>query len=306
MSTGGSRRAVLAALAANMGIAIAKFVAFGFTRSSAMLAEAIHSVADTGNQILLLVGGKKAERVPDAHHPFGYGRERYFWAFVVSIMLFTLGCLFAVYEGIEKTLHPEPLESATWALVTLAVALVLEANSFRTAAQEARPLKGSASWAAFIRRSKNPELPVVLLEDAGALIGLVIALVAISLDVITGNAIWDGIGSLLIGLLLGAIAIVLAIEMKSLLIGEAADPDEESKISAAIIAARNVQGLIFLRTQHFGPEQLLVTAKVEFDASLTMPALAAAIDDVEAAIRHAVPAAHFLFIEPDVRASTRP
>jgi cation diffusion facilitator family transporter len=249
----------------------------------------------------LLVGGKKATKAPDADHPFGFGRERYFWAFVVSIILFTLGSLFAIYEGIHKIQHPEPLESPAWAIGTLLVALVLEGNSFRTAIHESRPLKGSSNWLQFIRRSKNPELPVVLLEDFGALIGLVLALGAISLNVVTHDARWDGIGSLVIGLLLGVIAITLSIEMKSLLIGEAADPQEEAKIVAAIAADPLVRDLIFLRTQHFGPDQLLVTAKVEFDPTLSMTGLATAIDEVELAIRAAVPTAHYLFIEPDVR-----
>ncbi len=302
MSTGeSSTKAIVAALIANLGIAIAKFVAFFFTRSSSMLAEGVHSLADTGNQILLIMGGKKSQRAPDVEHPFGFGRERYFWAFVVSIILFSLGSLFAIYEAIEKILHPEPIHDPQWAIGTLLFAAVLEANSFRTAIKESKPAKGAATWFQFIRRSKAPELPVVLLEDFGALIGLVLALIAISLDTVTGNARWDGYGSLAIGLLLGAIAITLSIEMKSLLIGEAADPVEVSKITEAIQGASRVSALIYLRTQHFGPEQLLVTAKVEFDGSLTMVELADAIDAVERDVRAAVPIAHYLFIEPDVR-----
>lgn len=303
MSAGGSKKAVLAAMLANLGIAVSKFVAAFISGSSAMLAEGVHSTADTGNQILLLLGGKRAEKAPDAEHPFGFGRERYFWAFVVSIMLFTLGSLFAIYEAEEKLRHPDAhgLENPVFPIVTLLVALALEAWSFRTAIRESRPLKGRSSWAQFIRRSKNPELPVVLLEDFGALIGLVFALVAVVLTVVTGNAVWDGLGSLVIGLLLGAIAITLAIEMKSLLIGEAADPAEEDRIRGAIEASPHVRSLIFLRTQHFGPEQLLVTAKVEFVGSLDMGGLARAIDEVEVDIRAAVPIAHYLFIEPDIR-----
>ncbi len=302
MSTGeNSTKAIIAALLANLGIAIAKFIAFFFTRSSSMLAEGVHSLADTGNQLLLIMGGKKSQRAPNPEHPFGFGRERYFWAFVVSIILFSLGSLFAIFEAVEKILHPEPIHDPQWAIGTLLLAAVLEANSFRTAIKESKPSKGDASWFQYIRRSKSPELPVVLLEDFGALIGLLLALIAISLDTITGNAVWDGYGSLAIGLLLGAIAITLSIEMKSLLIGEAADPVEVAKISTAIERAPRVTDLIYLRTQHFGPEQLLVTAKVEFDATLTMTELADAIDAVEREVRAAVPTAHYLFIEPDVR-----
>jgi len=301
MSTGESKRAIVAALVANFGIAVFKFIAFFFTGSSSMLAEGVHSLADTGNQALLILGGKKSLRAPTLDHPFGFGRERYFWSFVVSIILFSLGSLFAIFEAVEKILHPEHIESAAWAIGTLSVAILLETNSFRTAIKESKHVKGDASWMHFIRRSKTPELPVVLLEDLGALFGLVVALGAISIGILTDNPRWDGFGTLAIGLLLGAIAIVLSIEMKSLLIGESADPVEEERIKAAIESSSSVRGLIYLRTQHFGPEQLLVTAKIEFVETLSMAELARAIDDLEAKIRSTVKAAHYLFIEPDVR-----
>ncbi|HEY6533035.1 MAG TPA: cation diffusion facilitator family transporter [Acidimicrobiales bacterium] len=300
MSTGGSTRAILAALFANLGIAIAKFIGFLFTSSSSMLAESVHSVADTGNQALLLLGGRRSRREATQQHPFGFGRERFFWAFVVSIVLFTLGSAFALYEGIEKLLHPHELESAEWAIGILLVAICLESWSFRTAVKEARPLKGNASWVRFIRRSKQPELPVVLLEDAGALIGLVLALAAVGMSIITGNAVWDGVGTTCIGVLLGAIAIVLAIEMKSLLIGEAASEADEAAITAAIVGADSVRQLIDLRTEHIGPETILVAAKVQFDDGLTMRELADVVDALEARVRGAVPAAARIFVEPDV------
>jgi cation diffusion facilitator family transporter len=268
-----------------------------------MLAESVHSLADTGNQILLLVGGKRAQRPADLEHPFGYGRERYFWAFVVSIILFTLGSLFALFEGYEKIHDPHELESPLVAIAVLCVAILLEGYSFRTAIHEANEIRGTATWPQFIKRAKVPELPVLLLEDLGALTGLAFALVAVGLALVTGNPVWDGIGTVGIGLLLGVIAVVLSIEMKSLLIGEAADPDEEAKIEAAIKANRNTRGLIFMRTQHFGPDQLLVTAKVEFDGTLDIRQLCAAIDELEVDIRTAVPTAHYLFIEPDIRRS---
>jgi cation diffusion facilitator family transporter len=300
MSTGGSKRAILAALLANLGIAIAKFIGFAFTMSSSMLAEGVHSVADTGNQVLLLLGGKRASRAPTSAHQFGFGRERFFWAFVVSIVLFTLGSAFAVFEGIEKILHPHQLESPAWAIGILSVALVLESISFRTAVREARPAKGSASWFRYIRRSKSPELPVVLLEDAGALIGLVIALTAVILDTVTGNAVWDGIGTLAIGVLLGVIAIVLCIEMKSLLIGEAASPTHEASIRAAIEQHPDVERLINMRTEHIGPDDILVATKLQFTGDLTMTELAAIINAIEASIRAVVPEATRIFIEPDI------
>jgi cation diffusion facilitator family transporter len=300
MSAGGSKRAVFAALLANLGIAVAKFIGFAITRSSSMLAEGVHSLADTGNQLLLLLGGRRAQQAPDAEHPFGYGRERYFWAFVVSIVLFTLGSVFAIFEGVEKLLHPHTIDSPWVAIVILLVAVVLESFSFRTAVQESNLLRDGVSWAQFIRQAKAPELPVLLLEDSGALIGLVIALVCLLLTVVTGSAMWDGLGSTLIGLLLGAIAIVLATEMKSLLIGESASDTDKDAIGTAIEGAPRVQGVIHLRTEHLGPEDLLVGAKVDFDPSLSVVELAAAIDEIEVRIRAAVPAARVIYIEPDV------
>jgi cation diffusion facilitator family transporter len=300
MSTGGSNRAILAALVANLGIAIVKFLGFLFTMSSSMLAESVHSFADTGNQILLLLGGKRSRWHPTPMHQFGFGRERFFWAFVVSIVLFTLGSAFALFEGIQKMLHPHEIESAGWAIGILLVAIVLEGFSFRTAIHEARPVKGSASWPAFIRHSKSPELPVVILEDSGALIGLVIALTAVIAAVVTGNPFWDGVGTTAIGTLLGLIAIVLCIEMKSLLIGEAASTTDQEAIATAIRSSPRIVSLINLRTEHIGPETILVAAKVQFDESLTMRELADVVDGAEAAIRSAVPTATRIFLEPDV------
>jgi cation diffusion facilitator family transporter len=307
MATSGSRRAVFAAMAANLGIALAKFIGFAFTRSSSMLAEGVHSVADTGNQLLLLLGHRRAQRTPTREHPFGYGRERYFWGFVVSIVLFALGSMFAIFEGLEKILHPHPLDSAGWAIVILLVAVVLEGSSFRTAMHESNPLRGGRSWFRFIRESKAPELPVLLLEDSGALVGLVIALAALGLTVLTDNSVWDGIGSVLIGLLLGAISIVLATEMKSLLIGESASEDDIKAIEDAIRGADRVRGLIHLRTEHLGPEDLLVGAKIDFDPDLSLAELARTIDAVEVDIRAAVPTARLIYLEPDVaRPATDP
>lgn len=300
VSTEGSTRAIVAAMIANLGIAVAKFAGFLVTRSSSLLAESVHSMADTGNQVLLLFGGRRARRPATRLHQFGHGRERFFWAFVVAIILFSLGSLFAVYEGIEKVLHPHPIDSATWAIGILAVSILLEINSFRTAVRESRPLKGDGTWWGFVRRSRNPELPVVLLEDIGALIGLVLALLAVIVAVVTGNGIFDGVGSIVIGVLLGVIAVVLAVEMKSLLIGESATPEAEARIAAALSGAPRVDAVISLRTQHLGPEEVLVAAKVQFDADLTMAELAAVIDEVERRVREVEPMAARILVEPDV------
>ena len=258
----GSRKAIAAAFAANLGIAIAKFAGFAVTGAASLLAEAIHSVADTGNQALLFLGGRRARRSPTTEHPFGFGQERYFWAFIVALMLFSLGGLFAVVEGIDKLVHPHTLESFPIALAVLGIAIVLEALSFRTAVKQAGAGRGDSSWWQYIRRSKSPELPVVLLEDTGALLGLFLAVVGVTAAEITGNSRWDAVGSVGIGILLGVIAIVLAIEMKSLLIGESASAEVERAIVGALEAGGEVERVIHLRTMHMGPESLLVAAKI--------------------------------------------
>jgi cation diffusion facilitator family transporter len=300
MSSGGGTKAIVAAFFANLGIAIAKFVGFLFTSSASMLAESIHSFADTGNQGLLLLGGRRARKAPDKEHPFGYGRERYFWAFVVALVLFSLGSLFAIFEGIEKIRHPHELDSIEWAIAILVVAIGLESISMRTAVVEVNHARGSVPLRRYIRRAKEPELPVVLLEDAGALLGLVIALTAIIVAKVTDNAVWDGVGTLSIGILLGIIAVVLAIEMKSLLIGEGASSEHLQAIERAIAGSPDVEHLIHLRTQHIGPDELLVGAKVQFLNGLDVAQLAAAIDRLETRVRAAVPIARPLYIEPDI------
>jgi cation diffusion facilitator family transporter len=297
---GEGSKAVVAALLANLGIAVSKVVGFAITGSASMLAESIHSVADSGNQILLLVGGRRSQRLADRQHPFGYGRERYFWAFVVALVLFSLGGAFATFEGVEKIRDPHHLDSAVVAVAILAVAIVLEGLSFRTAVHEARKVRGEGGWWAFIRRSRNPELPVVLLEDFGALVGLALALVGVGLSELTGDPVWDGIGTLCIGILLSVIAVVLAVEMKSLLIGESAVAAVEERIVAAVEADPSVLQVIHLRTEHLGPEELLVAAKVSFDESLSIRELADIVDRVEVAMRAAVPEARVVYIEPDV------
>jgi len=299
MSTGGGTRAILAALAANAGIAVAKFVGFAVTGSSSMLAEAVHSVADTSNQGLLLLGGKRAKRAATPEHPFGYGRDRFFYSFIVALLLFTLGSVFALYEGIEKLAHPGELTSPLVAIIILLVAIGLEGFSFRTAIHESRELKGRLSWWQFIRQSTTPELPVVLLEDFGALIGLVLALLGVGLTLLTGEGVFDALGTIGIGLLLGVIAIVLIIEMKSLLIGEGARPP----VLAAIVDGLKggaVQDVIHLRTQYLGPEELLIAAKIALRPGLPVEEVAREIDEAEARVRAAVPAARMIYLEPDL------
>ncbi|MCW2631236.1 MAG: cation diffusion facilitator family transporter [Pseudonocardia sp.] len=284
---------------ANAGIAVAKFVGFLITTSSSLLAESAHSVADTANQGLLLLGRRRAERGPTAKHQFGHGRLRYFYAFVVALLLFTLGCVFALYEGIHKVIAPEPITSPMVAVVILLVAIVLEAFSFRTAVIESRPLKGSRTWWQFIQQAKVPELPVVLLEDSGALIGLMFALAGVGLTVLTGDPVWDGIGTVAIGVLLGIIATILIREMKSLLIGEGATAPVLHTIERELVHDP-VERVIHIRTEYLSPDELLVAAKIALRPKLPLEEVARAIDAAEARIRAAVPEAQLIYLEPDL------
>ncbi|WP_156726888.1 cation diffusion facilitator family transporter [Streptomyces apocyni] len=303
MSASGGTKAIVAALVANLSIAVAKFVAFVFSGSSSMLAESVHSLADSGNQGLLLLGGKKAQREATPQHPFGYGRERYIYAFLVSIVLFSVGGMFALYEGYEKVQHPHELEHWYWPVGVLVFAIIAETFSFRLAIKESNAIRGKQSWKDFIRHSKAPELPVIVLEDLGALVGLILALAGVSLALATGNGVWDGIGTLCIGVLLILIAIVLAVETKSLLLGEAAGVDEVKKIEAALVDGETVTHLIHMRTLHLGPEELLVAAKIAVRHDETAADIAAAIDAAEERIRTAVPIARVIYLEPDVHSA---
>ncbi|MGW0469043.1 cation diffusion facilitator family transporter [Streptomyces sp. NPDC003027] len=300
MSASGGTKAIVAALAANLAIAVAKFVAYLFSGSSSMLAESVHSLADSGNQGLLLLGGKKAQRQATPQHPFGYGRERYIYAFLVSIVLFSVGGMFAIYEGYEKIKHPHEIEAWYWPVGVLVFAIIAETFSFRTAIKESNLVRGNLSWRQFVKRAKAPELPVVLLEDLGALVGLILALIGVSLALVTGNGVWDGIGTLCIGVLLILIAIVLAAETKSLLLGEAAGIDEVKKIEDAVVDGETVSRLIHMRTLHLGPEELLVAAKIAVRHSDTAAQVATAINAAEERIRTAVPIARVIYLEPDI------
>jgi cation diffusion facilitator family transporter len=252
---------------------------------------------------LLLLGGKRAKRAATAEHPFGYGRDRYFYSFIVALLLFTLGSVFALYEGIHKLEEPEPLSSPLVAVAILVVAVGLEGYSFRTAIHESRPLKGNGTWWNFIRQAKVPELPVVLLEDFGALIGLVLALLGVGLSVLTGDPVFDALGTIAIGLLLGVIAIILIIEMKSLLLGEGATGPVLARIVDGLTSGA-VQSVLHIRTQYIGPEELLVAAKIALTPGLPVEQVARAIDEAEARVRGAVPEARMIYLEPDLDRAT--
>jgi cation diffusion facilitator family transporter len=313
MSVEGGTRAIIAAMFANLGIALTKFVAFLITTSSSMLAEAVHSLADTGNQALLLIGGRQSRRRATPEHPFGYGRDRYIYAFIVSVVLFSVGGLFALYEGYHKfheirSGHGEDPGRWWWVpLVVLGIAIVLESLSFRTAVIETDNVRGDASYVQFVRRAKKPELPVILLEDLAALLGLVFALLAVSLSLLTDNYYFDAAGTAMIGLLLVTVAVILALETKSLLLGESASPEAQARIVAALSATPGVERVIHMKTLHLGPEELLVAAKIAVDEGSTSEQIAAAIDAAEREIRTAEPMATSIYLEPDIyRADHRP
>lgn len=301
MSQGGGNKAIIAALAANLSIAVLKFLAYLLTLSSSMLAESIHSVADSGNQLLLLLGSKKSKRQASPEHPFGYGRERYIYAFLVSIILFSVGGVFALYEAFEKWQNPHGMEPQ-WAWVPLAVlvgAIALEGRSFFVAIKESNQTRGSKSWLQFVRTAKAPELPAILLEDSAALLGLVFALFGVSMTIVTGNGLWDAAGTGLIGILLVLVAVFLAVETKSLLLGEAATVEDVRAIEAALIGP-GVEQIIHLKTIHLGPEELMVAAKIGIEGGESGAEIAAAIDAAEKRIRAAVPIAKVIYLEPDI------
>jgi cation diffusion facilitator family transporter len=304
-SHGESPRAVLAALGANLGIAVTKFVAFAITGSASLLAEAVHSVADSGNQVLLLIGRTRAQQEETEEHQFGFGAERYVYAFIVAVVLFVVGAAFSLFEGITRIMHPEKVLTPAVAFGVLGVAIALEGFSFRTAIKESNRSRGRAGWRAFIRHAKAPELPAVLLEDSAALIGLCFALIAVVLSTITGNGRWDGAGSVAIGLLLGCVAVVFATEMKSLLIGESASPDVLHSVVQAIEDGPEIERVIHLRTLHVGPDSLLIAAKVAIRPGELTETIVAGIDAAERRIRAVVPIAGLIFLEPDIYQPSR-
>lgn len=301
MSTEGSMRAIIAALLANIGIAITKFIAAFFSGSASMFAEGIHSVADSGNQILLLIGGKRAKRAATATHPFGYGRSRFIYAFMVSIVLFAVGGMFSIIEGVNKLSHPHELENVWLPLVVLGAAIVMESFSFRTAIVESNKVRRGKSWMQFIRHAKAPELPVILLEDFAALIGLVLAFGGVGLSVVTHNPIWDAIGTLAIGALLVLVAIVLGFETSSLLVGEGASAEDTGKIRKALEGSKGVQSVIHMKTLYLGPDELMLGAKIGVDGTSTAQDVALVIDAAETAVREVVPAARVIYLEPDIK-----
>ena len=300
MAPDGTTRAIMVAFGANAGIAAAKFAGYLVTGSSAMLAESVHSLADSVNELLLMVGKRRARRSPDTLHQFGYGRSRYFYSFVVALMVFALGAVFALYEGYRKLTHPEPLTAPAVAIAILAVAAVLDGYSLRTVLTQAEGLRDSANWWQFIRNSRTPEPPVVLLEDSAALLGLGFAFVGVILTTVTGNPLWDALGTFGIGALLGGIAAILIVETHSLLIGEGATSKQCNTIRSALERDGRVDSVSDMRTQYLAPDELLVAAKVMFGPDMELGAAADAIKNAEARVREAVPTVQVVYIQPDV------
>lgn len=304
MAHEGSMKAIIAALLANLGIAVTKFIAYVFSGSASMLAESVHSLADSGNQLLLIIGGRRARREASPEHPFGYGRSRYVYAFIVSVVLFTVGGVFSIYEGLDKLSHPHELTNVWLPILVLSIAIVLESFSLATAVRESKKVKGKQSWIQFIKHAKAPELPVVLLEDLAALLGLFFALCGVGLSVITGNPIFDAYGTLAIGALLVVVAVILGLEMGSLLIGEGAQADEVAAIRQALLGTQGVTAVIHMKTLYVGPEELMVAAKIGIQANSSGQEIAAIINAAEKSMREKLPVAQLIYLEPDILQTT--
>ena len=295
-------RVVIAALVVNIAIAVFKFIAAAFSGSTAMLAEAAHSTADTANQIFLIIGMRKSARPPDREHPFGYGPETYFWAFIVALCIFSMGGWFSVHEGFDKILHRNDpgaeLSDPRWAYVVLGVSILLESYSFSVAMREFRHIRAGRGVRRTLKETRDPTVLTVLFEDLAALFGLVVALGGIVLARMTGNVAWDGAASIVVGLALGAVAFVLARDTKSLLIGQSVNEADEQKIREIVCANRDVVELVHLRTMHMAPEEVIAAIKVRFLGNLDTRTLELRINEIEAALRQALPRLRRIYIEP--------
>lgn len=294
------KKVIYAALIGNSAIAVMKFIVAAISGSAAMLAEGFHSAADSGNQIMLLMGHARSGKPPDDRHPFGYGKELYFWAFVVAVSIFFVGAALSIYEGIDKLIHPEPVKSIVLPLIVLGLAAIFEACPWWIAFSEARKIKTGKGFTSIMDmavRSKNPTVLVVLFEDTAALIGLLVAAVGITLAYTTGMSIFDAIASILIGVVLLVLALFLARETKELLIGESAGRRDREKINQAIRTMPEIGQCGSLLTMHLGPDDILVNIDVEFVDGLSTDELEAAIDRIESRVKEVVPTATRIYIE---------
>jgi cation diffusion facilitator family transporter len=295
---GGSQSVVIKALVANFGIAIAKFVAAGLSRSASMLSEAVHSLADSGNQLFLLIGMRRATRQEDTVHEFGYASERYFWAFIVAVSLFTIGATFSMYEGIHKVMHPGgEMGSRTVAYVVLGVSILLELYSLNAAVQEFRHIKAGRSLKQTIDEARDAVVIVVLFEDIAALIGLLAALFGLIMSQLTGNGVWDGVGSIIVGVTLFGVAFFLARKTKELLIGQSVPPAQRAKIIQITEDTAGVQKVVHMRTTHLGPEEVLLGMKISLDEAMTTADCAKRVDEIETRLRAELPILKRIYIE---------
>jgi cation diffusion facilitator family transporter len=299
-SPGNPTKAILYAFTANFGIAIAKFVAAFYTGSSSMLAEGVHSTADTGNQLLLLLGLKRAKKAPDAEHPLGYGMSTYFWSFVVAVLLFSMGGLFSLYEGFHKLHSAEPLERAWVAIVVLSISILLEGGSLLGALREINAMRGDRSLWEWLHASRNSELVVVFGEDLGALVGLVLALCFLGLAVVTGEPQYDAYGSMAIGGVLLVISIFLAVRIHDLLIGRSADPALQRELRAHFQADEHVEEVFNLITLQLGP-RVLVAVKLRLREGLSNKLACQEVNDLERRLRARYPQVGWSFVEVDVK-----
>jgi cation diffusion facilitator family transporter len=293
-----STRAILYAFVANLGIAIAKLAAAIYTSSGSMLAEAIHSFADSGNQVLLFVGLKQSQRPPDRDHPLGHGKISYFWSFIVALMLFSLGGVFSIYEGWHKLHEPEPLRTAWVALTVLAVSIVLESGSLAGCLREIKVLRGAKTLRQWLRTTRNAELVVVLGEDIAALAGLTLALIFVALAAVTGDTRFDAMGSIVIGVILIGVSLFIAIRIKSLIVGRSAEEDLQAAIQAEINAAPKIEKLLNAITMQLGP-QVMLAAKVKMCAGISIEEAVDAINTLEKRIKARFPEIAWCFVEPD-------
>lgn len=294
-----NNRTLLIAFAANLGIAVSKFAAAAFTGSSAMLTEGVHSVVDSSNQLLLIWGRRQARKPPDENHPFGYGRELYFWSFVVAVLVFALGAGVSVYEGVVHILHPEEAVSPYIAYGVLLVAFVLEGGSTWAAFQEFRQAKGALGWWEAVRRSKDPPAFIVLLENGAAMAGLVAAAIGLMLSQLTGNPFYDGAASVVIGIILALTAFVLAVESKALLIGEAAEPEIVEGLRTAAAGRPGIVGIGRILTVHSAPDQITAMMSVDFDDAITAGEAERIVCEIEDEVARRWPIVKRLFIRPE-------
>ncbi|ACC80456.1 cation diffusion facilitator family transporter [Nostoc punctiforme UO1] len=305
MANNSSNKTIYAAMGANLAIAITKFIAASITGSSAMISEGIHSVVDTGDQLVLLLGLHRSQKPADDSHPFGYGQELYFWTFIVAILIFAIGGGMSIYEGITHLINPSPLEDPIWNYIVLSIAIILEGFSWTVALKEFLPTKGKQNFWQAIKNSKDPTVFTVLFEDTAAILGLVVALIGIFLGDLFNNIYFDGIASIIIGIILSIVAVLLARESKGLLVGESANPQTIANIRSLSKTEPGVQEVIRVLTMQLAPQEVLLNLEIQFSKNLTGEEIALTVERLEIKIRQKHPEIKQIFIEAKSLAATR-